>query len=68
MSTGKLAFKESDVKRAIRAVQAVGLEVLGVSITKDGAIDLRTGKEEKSDDEFSNDEILRRLRNGNHKA
>jgi hypothetical protein len=67
MSSGKSTFKETDVRRAIKAVQAAGLEVLGVAITKDGAIDVRTSKEEKRDDEFCNEEILRRLRNGNRK-
>jgi hypothetical protein len=67
MSSGKATFKETDVRRAIKAVQAAGLEVLGVAIGKDGAIEVRTGKEEKSDDEFCNDEIIRRLRNGNRR-
>jgi hypothetical protein len=56
------AFKETDVRRVIKAIQAAGLEVVGVTVTKDGAIDVRTVKEEKHDDEFSNDEIIRRLR------
>jgi hypothetical protein len=67
MGTGKSAFKETDVRRAIKAVQAAGLEVLSVAITKDGVIDVRTGKEEKHDDEFCNDEILKRLQHGHRK-
>jgi hypothetical protein len=58
-------FKETDIKRVIQAAQAAGLEVLGVVVTKD-AIEVRTAKEEKRD-EFSNDEIIRRLRDGNRR-
>jgi hypothetical protein len=67
MSTGKSTFKETDVRRAIKAVQAAGLAVIGVSITKDGAIDVRTSKE-KHDDEFCNDEAIRRLENAHRKT
>jgi orotate phosphoribosyltransferase len=62
MSTGKSTFKGTDVRRAIKAIQAAGLEVLGVIIAKDGTIDVRTGKEEKHDDPFSSDEMIRKLR------
>jgi fructose/tagatose bisphosphate aldolase len=38
VSSGKHAFKETDVKRAIRAVQAMGLPVVKVEIGTDGKI------------------------------
>jgi hypothetical protein len=61
MGSGKSTFKETDVRKAIKAVQAAGLEVIAVVIGN-GVIDVRTGGKEKHDDEFSNDEILKRLR------
>src|SRR5262249_51898219 len=61
------ATGETAILRIIKAVQAAGLEVIGVTVTKDGAIDVRTAKEEKHGDEFSNDEIIRRLRDGNRR-
>jgi hypothetical protein len=45
---GVLRFKETDVRRAIRAVQAVGLSVTGIKIFKDGAIVVQSGKEESA--------------------
>ncbi len=38
MARGKWAFKESDVRRAVKAVQAAGLEVSRVTV------DSRTGE------------------------
>jgi hypothetical protein len=61
------AFKETDIKRVIQAAQGAGLEVLGVVVTKD-AIEVRTGKEEKYDDKFSNDEAIRRLENAHRQT
>lgn len=38
MPRGKLAFKESDVARAIRAAMKAGMEIGGVTITPAGNI------------------------------
>src|SRR5262245_45532866 len=57
------ATGEAAILRIIKAVQAAGLEVLGVTVMRDGAVDVRTAKEEKQDDEFSNDEILTKFKN-----
>jgi hypothetical protein len=65
MSSGKCAFKETDVKRAIRAVLATGLDVLGVVIGKDGAIDVRVSKEKQS---VRRDEIIKKLRHDDDRA
>jgi len=37
MSTNVHAFKETDLKRAIRSARAAGLDVTGIVITNDGA-------------------------------
>jgi hypothetical protein len=44
MSTNVHAFKETDLKRAIRSARAAGLDITAVVVTKDGTIDLRTAK------------------------
>jgi chitinase len=46
-------FTESDVRRAIEAIQAMGLNVVGVVIGKDGAIEVRVGKEKRESRAFS---------------
>ena len=43
---GPLSFKESDLKRAIRAAMKAGLEDYTVEITKKGSILIRPGKPE----------------------
>ena len=45
---GALRVKETDVRRAIRAVQATGLNVTGIKISKDGAIVVQSGREDLS--------------------
>ena len=41
----KTAFRQSDVMRAIRAAQAVGLPVVGFEITPEGKIMVHTATE-----------------------
>ncbi len=43
MARGRLSFKQSDVVRAIKGVQAAGLEVAGVEIDREGRIVITTG-------------------------
>ncbi|WP_228866168.1 hypothetical protein [Roseibium aggregatum] len=40
----KATFKQTDVKRAIKAVQEAGLEVQTVEITRDGTIRILTSE------------------------
>jgi hypothetical protein len=61
VSTGNHAFKETDVRRAIRAAQATGLDVTGFEVGKDGAIRVLTGKETKPE-AVNHDEIVNRLK------
>jgi hypothetical protein len=44
---GALRFKETEVRRAIRAAKAAGLSVTGVTISKDGAIVVQSGKQDQ---------------------
>ena len=41
----RTSFRQSDVKRAIRAAQAVGLPVVGFEITQEGKIVVHTATE-----------------------
>jgi hypothetical protein len=56
MARGKQKFKQRDVARAIRAVQAAGLEVGRVDIAPDGTITIRPGKPEPTETESKRNE------------
>jgi hypothetical protein len=65
------AFKKSDLTRAMKAVQAAGLDIARVEIAKDGAIIVVPGKpeqvageggEERSDGNSKPDETPEELR------
>jgi hypothetical protein len=43
MVRGPCTFRQSDIARAIRAVQAAGLQIAGVKISETGAIEVVTG-------------------------
>jgi hypothetical protein len=51
MGHGPCAFKESDVKRAVKAALAAGLDVAGVRFTKDGGFTVIAGKPGASESE-----------------
>jgi hypothetical protein len=57
MSTGPWAFKQRDVDRLIRAMTKRGLQVTGVRVHKDGAIEVVTGGAltQDSDDQGANE-------------
>jgi hypothetical protein len=61
MSKGMLTFKETDLRRAIRASQKAGLSIARVEIDRDGKIVIVTGKP-VNEDTMSNtnpwDEVL----------
>jgi hypothetical protein len=61
MSKGMLTFKETDLRRAIRASQKAGLSIARVEIDRDGKIVVVTGKS-VNEDTMSNtnpwDEVL----------
>lgn len=44
MSRGPCTFRESDLRRAVRAVEAAGKEVAAVEISADGKIRLVVGR------------------------
>lgn len=44
MGRGLLAFKQSDVRRALRATRDAGYEVASLRIARDGAIEIDVGK------------------------
>jgi hypothetical protein len=46
MSTNVHAFKETDLRRAIRSARAAGLDVIGIDITKEG-VNLKTAEARK---------------------
>jgi hypothetical protein len=50
MSRRPCAFRETDVKRAVRAVRAAGIEIARVEIGKDGSIVVVPGKPTKARD------------------
>jgi hypothetical protein len=43
MSRRQAAFRQSDVTKAVRAVIAAGLRVIGVKVSADGKIEVLTG-------------------------
>jgi hypothetical protein len=47
VSAGKCAFKETDIKRAIRAVRDLGLTIAKVEIGPDGTISVSTIESER---------------------
>ena len=52
MGRGSCAFKEADVKRAVRAVKAAGQPVKGVRFTKEGGFTVIIGDpNDKTDSE-----------------
>jgi hypothetical protein len=44
MGRKQLKFKQTDVRRAIEAARAAGMEIAGVRITPDGAIEVMVNK------------------------
>jgi hypothetical protein len=42
--TGKVSFREVDLRRAVKAVQAAGLPVTAIEITPDGTIRVLTSE------------------------
>ncbi len=48
MSRGRHAFRQRDVTRALRAVQAAGIEVLRVELDRAGRIVVVTGKPDEN--------------------
>ena len=44
MSRGRCSFRESDVRRAVRAIEATGKEVCAVEISAEGKIRIVVGK------------------------
>jgi hypothetical protein len=51
MSRGRLKFKETDVKRAVKSTREAGLEITRVEVTNTGNIVLHVGKAGDSDKE-----------------
>lgn len=50
MSSRPSTFRETDVKRAVKAVRAAGVEIARVEIEKDGRIIVVPGKPTESQD------------------
>ena len=44
MSRGRCSFRESDVRRAVRAIEATGKEIAAVEISAEGKIRIVVGK------------------------
>ena len=44
MSRGVQSFRQSDVRRALRATKAAGLDVKRVKVGKDGGFEIEIGK------------------------
>ena len=44
MSTGNHRFRQSEITRAVKALEAAGHEICGVEITADGKIKVLVGK------------------------
>jgi hypothetical protein len=57
MARGACNFRETDLKRAIKAVLAADLEIARIEIEKDGRIILVPGKPPESQDNESPDEL-----------
>jgi len=49
MSRGPWAFKPRDIARAVKGARAAGLNVTGVRVGKDGAIEVVTGNSDVQD-------------------
>jgi hypothetical protein len=48
MSRGPLTFRQGDLTRAIRAVRAAGVEVVGVEVDRVGRIIVHTAKPDEN--------------------
>jgi hypothetical protein len=48
MARGTFKFRQRDLTRAVRAVQAAGIEIGRVEIAPDGTITIRPGKPDES--------------------
>jgi len=59
MANRKAAFKQNDVKRAIKGALAAGLPVWACQICPDGSICLRFTQDEGEDGPNDFDEVLR---------
>jgi hypothetical protein len=60
MARGKLAFKQSDLTRAIRAALAAGLEIARIEIERDGRIVIVPGTSTPAQPEYNEwDEVLK---------
>jgi hypothetical protein len=55
MARGPATFKQQDLTRALKGVTAAGIEVAHIRITKDGNIEIDTGK--PPENEAGNEEI-----------
>ncbi len=60
MSKGPAAFKKTDIRRAVEAARAAGLQVAGVEVRRDGSIFVRYG-EPLAKDESRPDDALTAL-------
>ena len=51
MSTGRWHFTPKEIKRAVRTIQEMGLNVRTVELAKDGAIRVNVGEADKRGDD-----------------
>jgi hypothetical protein len=58
MSKGMLTFKETDLRRAIRAFQKAGLSIARAEIDQDGKIVVVTGNSSEQTQSERSDEIV----------
>jgi hypothetical protein len=58
MSKGMLTFKETDLRRAIRAFQKAGLSIARAEIDQDGKIVVVTGNSSEQTQSEQSDEIV----------